>query len=72
MTAEEQAQHIAEKILPQLQEIGIEAFVLAGYASDGDGKVHKVTLGVEGSNPAYADGLRTLAVLTGRWGKGEL
>lgn len=72
MTAQEVCEHVAKNIVPQLQELGIEAFVLVGYAKDGDGKVTKINLALPGQNPAYQDGLRTIQMLADRWGQGQL
>lgn len=63
---------MVEKIGPQLQELGFEAMVVCGYMTDGEGKVHKITLGLDGKNPAYADGLRVIGALMDRWGQGQL
>lgn len=72
MTAQEVGKEIQDRIVPQLRELGIEAFVLTGYLSDGDGKVSRVTLGTSGDNPAYDDGLRKMLVLGNAWGAGQL
>ncbi len=72
MTTAEAMTHISEKIIPQLQEFGIESFVFAGYVRDGDGKVSRVTMGAPGAHPAYADGLKNLGVMMAAWGHGDL
>jgi hypothetical protein len=72
MTAQEQAEAIEKKIVPLLAELGLEAFMVAGYASDGEGKIHKVTFAYTGQNPAYSDGLRGMVIMAARWGQGEL
>lgn len=63
---------IESRILPQLNELGLAAFVLVGYLEDGDGKTHRVTLGSSGHNPAQADGLRGMQIMAQKWGAGQL
>ena len=49
-----------------LQELGIEGFVIAGYLSNGDGKVGRFAMCVANS-PPVEDGLRHLATFSGMW-----
>lgn len=72
MTAQEVVKQIQDKIGPQLQELGVVAMSMVAYIELGDGKIQKIQLGVDGQNPAYADGLRTMHTLGERWGRGEL
>ena len=72
MTPPEVCQEVADRIAPQLQELGLNACLICGYVEDGNGKVSKVTMGWLGNNPAYADGLRNLQALAEQWGRGEL
>lgn len=72
MTTAEICKGISEKIGPQLQEYGLESFLLVGYVRDGDGKVHKIQLNAHGDNPAYADGLRGMQSAANHWGAGQL
>lgn len=72
MDAAQAAQHIQEKIMPQLAEFGVEAFMVCGYLKDGDGKIHRVTFGYDGDHPAYADGLRPMQIMAAQWGAGKL
>lgn len=72
MTPPEVCKEVGDRIVPQLQELGLVSFLLVGYAEDGNGKVSKVTMGLPGNNPAYADGLRNMQALADRWGRGEL
>lgn len=73
MTAQDKIKAFAERIQPQLEELGIEAFVLAGYMKDSDGKITRITYGGAPPNePAYEDGLRVLQALAAKWGMGQL
>lgn len=72
MTAQQIAEQIKENIIPKLQELGVEAAVITGYRTDGDGKVTKITVGFDGNNPAYADGLRPMIQAAGIWAAGGL
>lgn len=72
MTAQQVAEEVQRKIVPQLQELGFEAFALTGYLSDGEGKIQKVTVGHDGNNPAYADGIRPMLQAAVIWAKGGL
>lgn len=72
MTAQEVNEHIAKNIVPQLQELGMEAFVLVGYQQDDSGKTNRVMMFLPGANPAYTDGLKQMANLCDAWGKGML
>lgn len=72
MTAQEKVQAFTERIRPHLEELGIEAFVMCAYGKDADGKVTRVTIGGNGGNPAYEDGLRMMHVMSAKWGQGQL
>lgn len=72
MTAQQKIEAFSERIRPHLEELGVEAFVLAGYMHDADGKVSRITIGGNPGNPAYEDGLRTLNALAAKWGMGQL
>lgn len=72
MTAEDTIKQINDKIMPQLQELGVEAFVMAAYIRDNGGKITKARMGADGGNPAYQDGLRSLNILHAKWGQGQL
>ena len=72
MTPPEVCKEVGDRIVPQLQELGLVSFLLVGYTQDGDGKVSKVTLALPGDNPAYADGLRNMNALAEQWGQGKL
>lgn len=73
MKAQEVCHQIAGKIAPQLDELGVESFLLLAYVRDGEGKVSRITLGGGTSkNPAYEDGMRVIAALSERWGEGML
>lgn len=72
MTDAEKLQAFSERIRPHLEEIGIRAFAIAAYMEDGEGKCTRVTMGGNGGNPAFEDGLRTLQTLMARWGQGQL
>ena len=72
MTAQEAGQQIAQRVVPQLQELGIEAFTFAGFLTDGEGVVHKITFGYPGNNPAYADSLRKIQAVSNMWGQGVI
>lgn len=72
MTASEICQHLSAKIGPQLEEFGVESFLMLAIVRDTDGKVSKVSIGADGSNPAYADSLARMKNLAQHWGRGEL
>lgn len=72
MTAQEVGKQINERVVPMLSELGVEAFVMAAYVKDGDGKVTRVTFGAPSDNPAYDDGLRNIITLANQWGAGQL
>lgn len=62
----------AERIQPHLEELGIEAFVMCAYKKDADGKVTRITLGSDGNNPAYFDGLTMPRAVAMKWGNGQV
>lgn len=72
MDAQEVAGEIKDRIVPRLQELGIDACVISGYRTDAAGVVSKFTVGFDGNNSAYADGLRPLLQAAGYWGGGKL
>lgn len=55
--AQRMIEEIKKRIGPQLEEMGIEGFVLAGYISTGDGKRSRIILGNDGGDPSIKDGL---------------
>lgn len=61
----------AERIQPHLEELGIEAFVLCAYKKDAEGNVTRITIGGDGNNPAYHDGLTMLRAIAAKWGSGQ-
>lgn len=72
MSAQDKVQQFSERIRPHLEELGIEAFVMAAYATDAEGKVVRITLGGNGGNPAFEDGLRGMQHAANMWGAGKL
>lgn len=73
MTAQQKIEAFTERVRPHLEELGIEAFVMAAYMKGADDKVARITLGgMPGGNPAYEDGLRPMQIFAAKWGQGEL
>lgn len=68
---DEQMADLARRIAPHLAECGIIGFVLAGYKTDGEGKISRITIG-GAENPALSDGLRPLERSASMWGQGVL
>lgn len=76
MTAQESAQQLLDKIVPQLSELGFEAFVLAAYHrthDDGGNEVIARQVIVNGGNNVpMQDGLRPMVIMGARWKDGAL
>lgn len=72
MDSAQKVQAFSERIRPHLEELGISAFVMCAYMTDADGKVSRVTLGGNGGNPAFEDGLRSMQIFAAKWGQGQL
>jgi len=74
MTAHDTAQQLIARITPILNELGVDSFVMAAYATDGEGKTYRLVVGHSGSdaNPAYADGLKPMAIMAAKWHQGQL
>lgn len=65
-------QALNERVAPQLSELGVEAFIIAGYIRQENDSVSRFTLGHSGTNAAYADGLRPVEIMATQWGAGKL
>ncbi len=65
---------LAERIAPHLQECGVVGFVLAGYVTNAEGKVTRMTMasGPDEKNAAIGDGLRKMQNIAIMWGQGAL
>lgn len=72
MTAQEIGEQINSIYGPKLKELGLESFVIAGYATDSDGKCARLVVGDGGGHPAFSDGLRPLLIFAARWQAGQL
>lgn len=76
MTSDEKIQAISERIRPHLEEMGLGAFVLAGYLTEptdsGGEKVHRVVMHGGNGNVALEDGLRAMLKIADCWGQGQL
>lgn len=58
---------LAERVLPLLEELGVEGCVIAGYAADGDGKLHRFVSGTTNRNPAIEDALSKWTFALSMW-----
>ena len=67
MTRAEFNKALGERILPQLQEMGVDGFVMAGYVTDGEGKMSRFASMLTNKSPAIEDGLSKLAVYLAMW-----
>jgi len=67
MTAMELAKELKLKMKSQLDELGVEGFVLMGYVKDGDGKINRFAVANSGDNPAVEDGLRQIVAFANVW-----
>lgn len=68
MTSDQIAASIQEKIFPQLSELGVETFVLAGYIRSGDDKVERLVIVNGGGNVAHQDGMSFLVTAAAQRG----
>lgn len=59
---------LGERIIPVMQEHGLSAFVIVGYAEDGEGNLRRVCIANTGPNPAFQDGLRPVIAFAHAWG----
>ncbi len=67
MTSAEFQKALGERVIPVLQEMGVDGFVAAGYISDGEGKMGRFAICHVNKNPAIEDGLRNLATFASMW-----
>lgn len=67
MTKDEFSKNLQERVVPLLEELGIEGFVLAGYATDGDGHMGRFAVGQTNRNAAIEDGLRQMCHIATMW-----
>lgn len=58
---------IKKRISPQLEEMGVEGFLLIGYIRTGDGKRNRLMMVSAGDDPAIADGLEPVARAGAVW-----
>jgi hypothetical protein len=72
MTSSEAAITIKDKIIPQLSELGLEAFVLSGYVKCEGDTVERLVIVNGGNNVAYQDGMGPLIAMAAGWGKQQL
>lgn len=76
MTAQESAQVLIDKIAPQLNELGFEAFCLAAYhRSHGDDdkeRIERFVVCNGGNSVPMQDGLRPMVIMASRWKDGAL
>jgi hypothetical protein len=61
------SQSISERVVPILEEVGVEGFILFGYRADADGKLQRFTAFQIGKNPAIEDALSKWAGAISMW-----
>lgn len=61
------AEDLKRRITPHLEELGIEAFVIIGYAKHTDGKTIRLVAINDGDDAAYVDGLRPAILFAMGW-----
>lgn len=59
---------IKTRITPQLQEMGVDGFLIVGYMTLGDGSKSRLLLVSDGGDPAIRDGLHPVAHAAAVWG----
>jgi hypothetical protein len=76
MTGPECAQQVVTKIVPQLNELGMSAFVLTGYITtvneEGEEVIERHVIANGGGNAPMQDGLRPMVIMGARWKDGAL
>lgn len=68
MTPREVIEDLKQRIVPRMQEAGIEAFALVGYAKFDGEHLTRFVIVNDGDNPAYQDGLRPVVQFARFWG----
>ena len=58
---------LTERVLPILEELGVEGFVMGGYVSDSEGKLTRFASANISKNPAIEDGLSKWAIALSMW-----
>jgi hypothetical protein len=59
---------LKRRLTPHLEELGVEAFVIFGYAKNADGKTTRWVVVNNGNDAAYTDGLRPAILFAMGWG----
>lgn len=69
---QEVIEDLKNRIVPRMQEAGIEAFVMVGYAKFDGESLKRFVFVNDGKNPAYADGLQPVIRVGAIWGQDSL
>lgn len=59
---------LKRRLQPHLEELGVEAFIILGYAKKGDGRTMRLVVVNDGQDVAYQDGLRSAILFAMAWG----
>lgn len=67
MTPEQASEEIKRRIQPILSELGMESWLLLGYATDGEGQRGRAAIGHINSDPVMRDAMRPIITFAAAW-----
>lgn len=67
MTPEQASEEIKRRIGPVLEELGIDSWILMGYATDGEGRRGRAAIGHINSDPVMRDAMRPIVAFAHAW-----